>query len=176
MSTALAAAASPLLPKLARAETAATTKLKGNIKHSACKWCYKNVTLEDLCAAGKDKGLVALDLIAPGSRWLSRRAPMSIVHAGHLLDHEMCTLDGALSGRPDDPAARWLVEALRGGRFGYVQSSASFACGEVPGVREAIAACFEPVAVGDVWFDGRKVTVAIQRYDGARAGCRPPPG
>ena len=66
MSTALAAAASPLLPKLARAETAAITKLKGNIKHSACKWCYKNVKLEDLCAAGKDMGLVALDLIAPG--------------------------------------------------------------------------------------------------------------
>ena len=66
MSTALAAAASPLLPNLARAETAATTKLKGNIKHSACKWCYKNVKLEDLCAAGKDMGLVALDLIAPG--------------------------------------------------------------------------------------------------------------
>ncbi|MEI8290888.1 MAG: TIM barrel protein [Verrucomicrobiota bacterium] len=65
LSTALAAAASPLLPKLAHAEGAAT-KLKGNINHSACKWCYKNVKLEDLCAAGKEMGLVALDLLGPG--------------------------------------------------------------------------------------------------------------
>ncbi len=65
MSTALAAAASPLLPKLAHAEAAAT-KLKGNINHSACRWCYSKVKLEDLCAAGKEMGLVALDLLGPG--------------------------------------------------------------------------------------------------------------
>ena len=65
MSTALAAAASPLLPKLARAETAAATKLKGNINHSACKWCYKSIKLDDFCAAGKELGLVAVDLLNP---------------------------------------------------------------------------------------------------------------
>ena len=65
MSTALAAAASPLLPKLAHAEAAAPTKLKGNINHSACKWCYKNVKLEDFCAAGKEIGLVGIDLLQP---------------------------------------------------------------------------------------------------------------
>ncbi|MCX6895019.1 MAG: TIM barrel protein [Verrucomicrobia bacterium] len=49
----------------AAAEEVVATKLKGRINHSACKWCYKTVPLEDLCAAGKAMGLVALDLIDP---------------------------------------------------------------------------------------------------------------
>jgi len=64
-SATLAAAASPLLSQMARAEDAAPAKLKGNINHSACRWCYNKVKLDDLCAAGKDMGLVALDLIQP---------------------------------------------------------------------------------------------------------------
>ena len=62
-SAGLAAAATPLLSQLARAEPPA--KLKGNINHSACRWCYKNLKLEDLCAAGKALGLVAIDLLNP---------------------------------------------------------------------------------------------------------------
>jgi len=49
----------------AAAEEVVAAKLKGRINHSACKWCYKTVPLEDLCAAGKAMGLVALDLIDP---------------------------------------------------------------------------------------------------------------
>jgi len=64
-SATLAAAATPLLSQMARAEDAAPAKLKGNINHSACRWCYSKVKLDDLCAAGKDMGLVALDLIQP---------------------------------------------------------------------------------------------------------------
>ncbi len=65
-SAALAAAASPLLPKAARAQTTApAAKLKGNINHSACRWCYSKIKLDDLCAAGKDMGLVAIDLLNP---------------------------------------------------------------------------------------------------------------
>ena len=65
-SAALAAAATPLLTKVARAETAAPAKLKGNIHHSVCRWCYSKIKLDDLCAAGKDMGLVAIDLLGPG--------------------------------------------------------------------------------------------------------------
>jgi len=49
----------------ARAEDTAPTKLKGRINHSACRWCYSKIQLEDLCKASKDMGLVALDLIDP---------------------------------------------------------------------------------------------------------------
>ena len=41
------------------------TKLKGNINHSACRWCYGKIELDELCRAGKEMGLVALDLIDP---------------------------------------------------------------------------------------------------------------
>ena len=84
MSTALAAAASPLLPKLAHAEAAAPTKLKGNINHSACRWCYKGVKLEDLCAAGKEMGLVALDLLGPYYRWRTSAFALGTLANGRL--------------------------------------------------------------------------------------------
>ncbi len=64
-STALVAAATPLLPKSARAETAPSGKLKGNIHHSVCRWCYAKINLDDLCLAGKDMGLAAIDLLDP---------------------------------------------------------------------------------------------------------------
>jgi len=63
--TAAAAAVSPLFSRLARAEEAAPARLKGNIHHSACRWCYGKVKLDDLCAAGKEMGLVGIDLLPP---------------------------------------------------------------------------------------------------------------
>lgn len=62
-SAGLAAAVAPLLPPLSHA--APPVNLRGNVNHSACRWCYKNVKLEDLCAAGKAMGLVAIDLLNP---------------------------------------------------------------------------------------------------------------
>jgi hydroxypyruvate isomerase len=53
-------------PALAAEDAApAPTKLKGNIRHSACRWCYSKISLDDLCKAGKEMGLVALDLLSP---------------------------------------------------------------------------------------------------------------
>ncbi len=40
-------------------------KLKGNINHSVCKWCYRDMPFEDLCKAGKKMGLKGIDLVAP---------------------------------------------------------------------------------------------------------------
>ncbi len=59
-------AATPLLPKLAGAADAVPTKLKGNIHHSACRWCYDKIKLDDLCVAGKAMGLSGIDLLQPG--------------------------------------------------------------------------------------------------------------
>jgi len=39
---------------------------KGNINHSACKWCYRRISLEELCVKGKAMGLTAIDLLGPG--------------------------------------------------------------------------------------------------------------
>ena len=43
----------------------AASGLKGHINHSACKWCYKGIPLEDLCSAGKEMGLSSIDLVDP---------------------------------------------------------------------------------------------------------------
>jgi hydroxypyruvate isomerase len=64
-SAALAAMSTPLLTKSARAGDTPSAPLKGNIHHSACRWCYGKIKLDDLCAAGKDMGLVAIDLLQP---------------------------------------------------------------------------------------------------------------
>jgi hydroxypyruvate isomerase len=59
--TALAAAA--LQQRLSAADAASGAK--GRIHHSVCKWCYPKVSLDDLCAAGKDMGLTSIDLLQP---------------------------------------------------------------------------------------------------------------
>jgi hydroxypyruvate isomerase len=61
-SAGVAAAAAALQPRLSRAEAG----LKGRINHSVCKWCYPKISLEDLCAAGKEMGLTSVELVAPG--------------------------------------------------------------------------------------------------------------
>jgi hydroxypyruvate isomerase len=43
----------------------AASGLKGHINHSACKWCYPKVPLEEFCAAGKEMGLTSVDLVGP---------------------------------------------------------------------------------------------------------------
>lgn len=37
--------------------------LKGNIKHSVCKWCYSDIDLPDLADAAKEMGLSGIDLL-----------------------------------------------------------------------------------------------------------------
>ena len=40
-------------------------KLKGHVNHSVCKWCYPNISLDDLCKAAKDIGLSSIELQGP---------------------------------------------------------------------------------------------------------------
>jgi hydroxypyruvate isomerase len=61
-----AVAAAPLGARAMAQETSARpAPLKGRINHSACRWCYGKIDLEQLCREGKAMGLVALDLIDP---------------------------------------------------------------------------------------------------------------
>lgn len=63
--TATAIAAASLSHRLSAAEGAGGAKLKGRVNHSVCKWCYGGISLDDLCQAGKEMGLVAIDLLNP---------------------------------------------------------------------------------------------------------------
>ena len=59
-------AAASLHQRLGAAEEAqATAGVAGKIRHSACKWCYPDVSLDDLCASGKAFGLSSVDLLQP---------------------------------------------------------------------------------------------------------------
>jgi hydroxypyruvate isomerase len=61
---AAAVGAGSFLPAIA-AENQMFVKLKGNINHSACRWCYQSVPLEEFCAAAKKIGMVGIDLVGP---------------------------------------------------------------------------------------------------------------
>jgi len=45
--------------------TAVAEALKGNINHSVCYWCYKDIPLDQFCAAAKKMGIQAIDLVGP---------------------------------------------------------------------------------------------------------------
>ena len=57
------------------------TALKNNIHHSACRWCYNDIPLDKLCAAGKELGLKGIDLVGP-AEWPTLKK--------HGLDSPMC--------------------------------------------------------------------------------------
>jgi hydroxypyruvate isomerase len=65
--SAMAVAATSLAQRLGAAEAAARDSLKGRVNHSVCKWCYPNISLENLCRAGKEMGLTSVELLNPGN-------------------------------------------------------------------------------------------------------------
>ncbi len=62
--TALAVATTALAHRMNAAEQSVGAALKGQINHSACRWCYSKIPLETLCEAGKGMGLKSIDLVA----------------------------------------------------------------------------------------------------------------
>jgi hydroxypyruvate isomerase len=44
-------------------DVAASTKLKNNVNHSVCKWCYDKIPLEDFCQSAKTIGLQSVELL-----------------------------------------------------------------------------------------------------------------
>ena len=43
-------------------------KLKGNINHSVCEWCFSDIPLEDFLKTLNELGVKAIDLVGP-DRW-----------------------------------------------------------------------------------------------------------
>ncbi len=57
--------AAPFLTSFATGESSSSYMLKGNINHSACRWCYGGIPFEEFCVAAKKIGLVGIDLVGP---------------------------------------------------------------------------------------------------------------
>ena len=49
----------------AEEKEAMVEKLKGNINHAVCRWCYGDISVDALCAAAKDIGIKGIDLVGP---------------------------------------------------------------------------------------------------------------
>jgi hydroxypyruvate isomerase len=62
---AAAAVAANLSHRLQAAENADGAKLKGKVNHSVCKWCYKEIPLDEFCQAAKKLGLQSVELLKP---------------------------------------------------------------------------------------------------------------
>jgi len=68
MTAATAAAATALLkttPTARAAQSDDTAAIKGNINHSVCLWCYKNMKSSDMAPHAQRLGLKAIDLLTP---------------------------------------------------------------------------------------------------------------
>ncbi len=61
--SALAATGAALTTASARADTRTASRVS-RYRHSACRWCYKDLSLEELCDRGKDAGLHSVELVS----------------------------------------------------------------------------------------------------------------
>ena len=58
-------AASLYVNQIKAASSVLPSEINSRINHSACKWCYGDIPLEELCLEGKKMGLKSIDLIGP---------------------------------------------------------------------------------------------------------------
>ncbi|MEO0554301.1 MAG: TIM barrel protein [Bacteroidota bacterium] len=56
---------SPLSSQSTVTDTWSKARLKGNVNHSACRWCYSKIPLETLAQFGKEIGLKSIELLEP---------------------------------------------------------------------------------------------------------------
>jgi len=54
-----------LSQRVSAAEMVLPEKLRGRVNHSVCRWCYKDISLEDLCKAANDIGIKSIELTGP---------------------------------------------------------------------------------------------------------------
>ena len=52
-----------LTSRLAAADEVMGADLKGKIKHSVCKWCYRDIPMEELCKASEKIGLQSIEIV-----------------------------------------------------------------------------------------------------------------
>jgi hydroxypyruvate isomerase len=57
--------ASSMNARLSAADRLMPLAMKGKVNHSVCKWCYRDIPLEDLCKAAVEIGLSSIELLSP---------------------------------------------------------------------------------------------------------------
>jgi len=57
--------AEPIVTTTPSTTTASSHVMKRNIRHSVCRWCYRNIALEDLARGARSIGLESIELLDP---------------------------------------------------------------------------------------------------------------
>lgn len=60
-----AIAGAGMLSSFETKESMYNPKLKGNINHSVCRWCFSSLSVEQLCVEAKKIGIKGIDLVGP---------------------------------------------------------------------------------------------------------------
>ena len=47
------------------AESIVDKNVRGKVNHSVCRWCYNDVSLDDLCKAARKIGIASIELVGP---------------------------------------------------------------------------------------------------------------
>lgn len=76
----------------AQAQTPVADASKGRLKQSLCKWCYdKNLSLEQLCVAAKEMGMVGIDLLTPKDfETVKKHGLVCTMVSSHSLTNGLC--------------------------------------------------------------------------------------
>lgn len=93
--------AASLTPTLPAADD--NGKLKGNINHSVCRWCYGKISLDDLCKAAVEMGITSIDLLSENEWPVAKKyglvcamcnGPDSIGYGFNRLEHHDKLVEG----------------------------------------------------------------------------------
>ena len=65
---------------------------KGRLNQSVCKWCFRDMTLDELCGHAKALGMVGIDLIDPGEGFetLKKHGLICTMTSAHGLQNGLC--------------------------------------------------------------------------------------
>ncbi len=63
--TAMTVAGVSLSHRISATEALLDSGLKGRVNHSACRWCYNDIPLDDLCKAAQSIGMKSIELVGP---------------------------------------------------------------------------------------------------------------
>lgn len=64
---------------------------EGRLKQSVCKWCFGELSVEELAVAGKEMGLVAIDLLTPADfETLKKHGLVCSMVSSHPLSDGLC--------------------------------------------------------------------------------------
>ncbi len=64
-------------------ETITKSKLKGNINHSVCRWCYNSLSLDELCEGAAEIGIKSIDLTTPDEWATLQKYGLTCAMASH---------------------------------------------------------------------------------------------